>query len=93
MNKKTFYFSVALSFLVGAAVSSFTLADVADKPAPNTRAVEQILANLTLKQKEIESRLKDVQKKAQFLVDTTAPCDCDNTEYNPYPIDPENGGW
>ena len=93
MNKKTFYFSVALSFFVGAAVSSFTLANVADKPAPNTLVVEQTPTNLALQQKEIESRLKDLQKSLQYLVDTNAPCDCDNTEYNPYPIDPENEGW
>ena len=107
MNNKTFYFSVAVSFIVGAAISSFTLASVADKPAPNTSIVEQAFTNLVLQQKEAESRLMDIQKqqketesrlvdtqkRVQLLLDNDVPCDCDDTEYNPYPTDPEKGGW
>lgn len=93
MNNKTFYFSVIVSFIVGAAVSSFTLASVADKPAPDTSVVEQTLVDLTLQRKETESRLIDIQKRVQLLVDNDVPCDCDNEGYNPYPTDPEKGGW
>lgn len=84
VNNKTFYFSVVVSFLVGAAVSSFTLANVSDKPTPNTGLVEQALANLisqqetteqvfvdlVLRQEEIESKLSHTNHGMDDLIKT-----------------------
>ena len=69
MNNKTFYFSVAVSFIVGAAVSSFTLASVADKPASNTSIVEQAFTNLVLQQKGLRLSRQKVnnQKTISWL--------------------------